>query len=167
MDNEADRNENVRKLGEMIKGIEFAMLTTTEADGLLRSRPMATQQVDFDGDLYFFTQASSPKVDEVEHEHNVNVSYAKPDDQRYVSVSGKARLVRDRAKIEELWNPALKAWFPKGLDDPELALLKVNVEQAEYWDGPSSAVVYIVGLAKAMVTGQPYHPGDNEKLDLK
>lgn len=167
MDNEAERNENLRKLGEMIKDIEFAMLTTTEADGLLRSRPMATQQVDFDGDLYFFTQASSPKVDEVEREHNVNVSYAKPDDQRYVSVSGKARLVRDRAKIEELWNPALKAWFPKGLDDPELALLKVSVEQAEYWDGPSSAVVYLVGLAKAMVTGQPYHPGDNEKLNLK
>ncbi|MGI9105247.1 MAG: pyridoxamine 5'-phosphate oxidase family protein [Pyrinomonadaceae bacterium] len=167
VENETGQSESIRKLGEMIADIEFAMLTTAEADGALRSRPMATQQVEFAGDLWFFTRASSPKVDEVEHEHHVNVSYAKPDAQRYVSVSGKARLVRDREKFEELWKPSLKAWFPEGLDDPDLALLKVTVEQAEYWDSSSSAVVHLVGFVKAIVTGQPFHPGENEKLNLK
>ncbi len=167
MDNKAETNEGVKKLGELIKDIEFAMLTTAEADGTLRSRPMATQQVEFDGDLYFFTRADTPKVDEIEREHHVNVSYAEPKDQRYVSVSGTARLSRDQAKIEELWSPILKAWFPEGLDDPQLALLKVTVSQAEYWDTPSSKMVQLAGFVKAMVTGESYKPGEHEKLDLK
>ena len=167
MDNTTtDRDEAVKKLGAMIKDIEFAMLTTAEPDGTLRSRPMATQQVEFDGVLWFFTHAHAPKVEEIEREHHVNLSYAKPEDQRYVSVSGLARLVRDRKKAEELWNPAYKAWFPKGLDDPELALLKVNVTQAEYWDSSSSAIVHLVGFVKAVATGQQYKPGDNEKINL-
>jgi general stress protein 26 len=167
MDNQAGRDEGVRKLGEMIKDIDFAMLTTVDNDGTLRSRPMSTQQVEFDGDLWFFTRASSHKVDEVERDQHVNVSYAKPEDQRYVSVSGRAQLVRDKAKIKELWNPILKAWFPDGLEDPDLALLKINVEQAEYWDSPSSTMAHIVGFVKAIATGQSYEPGENEKLDLK
>ena len=163
----AGRDENIKKLGAMIKDIEFAMLTTVEEDGSLRSRPMATQQVEFDGDLWFFTHASSPKVEEVEQDRNVNLSYANPDDQRYISVSGKARLVRDEAKIKELWNPALKALFPKGLDDPQLSLLKVTVERAEYWDSSQSAFVHLIGFIKAVATGEAYRPGENEKLNLK
>ncbi len=159
--------ENVAKLREMIKGIEFAMLTTADDDGSLRSRPMATQKVEFDGDLYFFTKAGAPKVDEVERDRHVCVSYAAPEEQCYVSMSGTALLMRDRQKMEELWSPVLKAWFPGGLDDPELALLKISVAQAEYWEGPSSTVVYLVGLAKAFVAGETYRPGENEKLDLK
>lgn len=166
MDNHADRNEAIKKLGEMIEGIQFAMLTTVEADGTLRSRPMATQRVEFDGTLWFFTRASAPKVDEVRGDEHVNVSYANPEDQRYVSVSGTAEVVRDPAKIAELWSPALKAWFPKGLEDPDIALLKVNVEQAEYWDSPSSKMAHIIGFVKAAATGQTYQPGENEKLNL-
>lgn len=162
-----NRDEQVRKLGSLIKEIEFAMLTTVEPDGSLRSRPMATQQVEFDGDLWFFTKASAPKVDEVEQEHNVNVSFARPDKQHYVSVSGRARLVRDRGKIEELWNPAYKAWFPDGLEDPDLALLKVTAEKAEYWDGQASVVAHLAGFVKAIATGTSYKAGENEKVDLK
>lgn len=167
MDNQADRSEAIKKLGEMIKDIDFAMLTTVEADGTLRSRPMSTQQVEFNGDLWFFTRASAPKVGEVERDERVNLSYAKPEDQRYVSVSGTARLVRDRQKIEELWKTGLKTWFPKGLEDPDLALLKVSVEQAEYWDSPSSTMAYVFGFVKAVATGQSYQPGENEKINLK
>lgn len=161
------REEQIRKLAELIKDIEFAMLTTVDEDGSLRSRPMATQQVEFDGDLWFFTRASAPKVGEVEQEQHVNVSFARPDKQHYVSVSGRARLVRERAKIEELWNPAYKAWFPEGLDDPDLALLKVSAEKAEYWEGNSSAVAHLIGLVKAAVTGTSYQGGENEKVNLK
>lgn len=166
MHNYANRNEQIKKLGEMIKGINIAMMTTVEDDGSLRSRPMATQQVEFDGDLWFFAREHSAKVDEVNREQHVNISYANPDDQRYVSVSGTATLVRDQQKAKQLWNPLHKAWFPDGLDDPELALLKVSVDKAEYWDSPSSTVVQLVGFAKALVTGKSYEGGENEKVQL-
>ncbi|MGH9943093.1 MAG: pyridoxamine 5'-phosphate oxidase family protein [Pyrinomonadaceae bacterium] len=167
MNAQTDRNESLKKLGELIKDVQIAMLTTAEPDGALRSRPMHTLEREFDGDLWFFTRASSPKVDEVERDRDVCVAYARPDDQRYVSVSGKARLVRERARLEEFWNPVFKAWFPEGLDDPDLALLCVTVEQAEYWDSPSSAVAHAIGFVKAVATGQTYQPGENEKLNLK
>ena len=167
MSNDKERAEAIKKMGELIKDIKFGMLTTVDEDGSLRSRPMATQQVEFDGDLWFFTNASAPKVDEVEHDRHVNVSFAAPEKQRYVSVSGTARLVRDRKKAEQLWNPFYKAWFPKGLDDPDLALLKVHVGKAEYWDSSSSAVVHLVGFVKAVATGTPYQPGENEKINLE
>lgn len=168
MSQQTERDESVKKLAEMIEGIEFAMLTTVEEDGTLRSRPMATQREgEFDGDLWFFTGASAPKVAEVQHDRHVNLSYADPSTQRYVSVSGTARLVRDRRKTEMLWNPAYKAWFPKGLDDPDLALLRVTVTEAGYWDAPASPVVHLVGFAKAKPTGQRYEGGENEELDLE
>ena len=161
-----DRNENIKKLGELIKDIDFCMLTTAESDGTLRSRPMSTQQVDFDGDLWFFTYASTAKVYEIQRDAQVNVSYADTKDQTYVSVSGTAQLVRDRQKMKELWNPILKAWFPKELDEPDLALIKVDVQQAEYWDSPNSKVVQVAGFVKALVTGQEAKGGENETLEL-
>ena len=161
------RAEDIKTLGKMIKDIRFAMLTTAMPDGTLRSRPMATQQAEFDGDLWFFTGQSTAKVDEIRQDQDVNVSYANPDDNRYVSVSGRARLVRDRQKMKELWNPMFKAWFPDGLDDPDLVLLKVDVTQAEYWDSPSSKMVQLAGLVKALATGKRADDiGENEKLQL-
>jgi general stress protein 26 len=156
------KEEAVRKLGKLIRGIRVAMLVTSD----LRGRPMATQQVEFDGDLWFFTKAASPKVHEVEKKHRVNVCYSDPEHQRYVSVSGEAELVRDRSRLEQLWSPVFKAWFPRGLDDPELALLRVHAEDAEYWDSPSSTMVRIAGLARALAKGESYRPGDHKKLDL-
>jgi len=159
-------SEDVKKLSKLIKGIRVAMMTTRDDDGTLRARPMQTQEQEFDGTLWFFTPASSHKVDEINHnEHQVNLSYADPSDNRYVSVSGVATLVRDRAKIDQLWTPVLKAWFPKGKDDPEVALLNVDVTKAEYWDSPSSTIVKLVGFTKAVLTGQQYRPGENEKLN--
>ena len=163
-----DRAETIKKLGELIKEIKFAMLTTADPEGSLHSRPMATQNADgeFDGTLWFFTRASAPKVDEVERDHKVNVSYAKPGGQSFVSVSGTARLVRDPAKNTELWTPAMKAWFPKGPEDSETALLKIDVEKAEYWDTAAGPIVIAIGFVKSMVSGKPYHPGENEKISF-
>ncbi len=166
MDQQQGKADGIRKLGKLMKGIKVAMLTTAESDGALRSRPMMVQDIEFDGDLWFFTSASSPKVREMQQASQVNVSFAAPDDQRYVSVSGMATLVRDRKKIEELWNPLFKAWFPNGVDDPDLALLKVNVTQAEYWDSPAGKMVAIAGFVKALVTGERIQGGENEKLNL-
>ena len=97
----------------MIRGIKVAMLTTTAPDGSLHSRPMATQEAEFDGVLWFFTKSGSGKVDEILHDSEVNVSYASPEDHRYVSISGKAALVRDRDKIEEFWSPVYRTWFAR------------------------------------------------------
>ena len=161
-----DRDEVIQKLGSLIRDIRVAMLTTVDEAGHLHSRPMATQATDFDGTLWFFTRSDSPKVGEIDREHRVNVSYADAHKQHYVSVSGAARLVRDPARNKALWNPLLKAWFPDGLDDPALALLRVDVERAEYWDAPSSTVVHLVGFVKALVTGKTYEPGEHEKVTL-
>jgi general stress protein 26 len=156
----------IDKLADLIKDIKFAMLTTVDTEGVLRSRPMATQRTKFDGHLWFFTAERSPKVDQVKRDEHVNLAYADPDNNRYVSVSGTAMVVRDRAKAEELWNPAYKAWFPDGLEDPDLALLRVDVHSAEYWDSPSSPVVHAIGFVKALATGERYEGGENKKVQL-
>ncbi len=163
---EDKRQEAIKKLNNLIEDIDFAMLTTVDTDGVLRSRPMSTQEAEFDGTLWFFTSDNTHKIEEIERDNRVNASYAKPQDNVYVSVSGTASISKDRQKMEELWNPILKAWFPKGLDDPHICLLKVDVEQAEYWDSPSSTLVQIAGFVKALVTGQSADGGENEKINL-
>jgi general stress protein 26 len=163
----SDDTQNIQKLGKLIKGIRIAMLTTTETDGTLRSRPMATQQLDFDGELWFFTGKSSHKVVEIGSDYHVNLSYADPSDHRYVSVSGTAQLIIDAAKAKELWNPLLMAWFPRGLEDPDLALLRVAPTQAEYWDSPGSGVVHAIGFVKALLTGQRANPGEHAQISLQ
>ncbi|RUR86894.1 pyridoxamine 5'-phosphate oxidase family protein [Chlorogloeopsis fritschii PCC 9212] len=164
----ANNSENLKKLRDLIKDIDYAMLTTVNEDGTLHSRPMATnREVEFDGDVWFFTYASSYKVVEINRNHQVNVSYAAPNKQCYVSLSGTAELVRDRQKLEQMWQPQLKAWFPKGLDEPDIALLKVNVEKAEYWDSPSSIVANTISLVKGAMTGKPADVSKHEKLELK
>ncbi len=159
----------VAKLGEMIKNIKVAMLTTRKSDGSIHSCPMMTQGKQFDRILWFFTAAHSAKGSEIAEDQEVNLSYADPSGNRYVSVSGRAKLVRDRAKAQELWTPAVKAWFPKGLDDPELALLQISVERAEYWDAPSTSAVTLFQLAKSLLTGRPYQGEgtEHERIELE
>jgi general stress protein 26 len=166
MENDKTRAEAIEKLNALIKDIDFAMMTTVDTDGVLRSRPMSTQDAEFDGDLWFFTSDKTHKTEEIERDNRVNLSYANPDDNVYVSVSGTAEISKDRRKMEELWNPVLKAWFPDGLDQPDICLLKVGVEQAEYWDSSSSTIVQVAGFVKAMVTGKRADGGENEKINL-
>ena len=160
-----NRQNSIEKIRELTEGIDFCMLTTVDGDHL-RSRPMSTQQFEFDGDLWFFTDDNTHKIDEIERDNRVCVAYSKPEDNVYLSVSGRAEVVKDRTKIEELWSPILKAWFPEGIDDPTLCLLKIPVEQAEYWDAPSSKIVQLFGMVKAIATGQEADYGENKKIDL-
>jgi general stress protein 26 len=158
------------KLRELIHDIKIAMLTTVDdTDGALRSRPMVTQESEFEDYLWFFTASDAPKVDEVQHERDVNLSYVDQGKNRYVSVSGKALLVRDRNTMERFWQPALKAWFPDGLETRDIALLQVKPVKAEYWDAPSGKFVPLAGLVKALATGERYEGegSENEKLNLR
>ena len=158
---------DLEKLRELVKDIDFCMLTTIDESGDLHSRPMSSNgEIDKDGDIWFFTNASSHKVSEIARLPKVNISFADPDNQRYVSVSGAAELVRDQKKIEELWKPEFTIWFPKGKDDPEIALLKVNLEKAEYWDSPGSTIGYALSFVSSLVTGKQPDMGENKKLDL-
>jgi len=161
-------SDNLEKLREMIKEIDFCMLTTIDEQGDPHSRPMSSNgDIDPNGDIWFFTGASSQKVGEIENSPKVNVSFADPKNQRYVSVTGSAQLTRDAKKIEELWRPEFKMWFPKGKDDPEIALLRIRLEKAEYWDSPSSTIAYVVNFVSAVVTGKEPEFGENRKVELK
>lgn len=157
--------EDKKKLWSLIKGIQVAMLVTDDGSHL-RSRPMVASQKEFDGTLYFLTRASSPKVGEVRQEERVNVAYADSGQQHYVSLSGRAHLTRDKTALDEHWSEPARTWFPKGRDDPDLALLVVEVEEAEYWDAPSSTMLYAYGYVKAVLTGEAPKGGENEKLTL-
>ena len=164
MDIEKQSNAELTKVADLIGDIKFAMLTTTEADGSLRSRPLSTLKMDAGARLWFFTSISSPKMDEIRDNSQVNVNYARPDKQDYVSISGTAEVVRDREKMKELWTPWIKPWFPKGIDDPDLILLTVNIEHAEYWDAPGSSIMRTYGLLKAVATGKTDALGTNAKV---
>ena len=152
----------IKKLSELIREIKVAMLSTVGPDGAVHSRPMFCQEMDADGELWFFTRLSSGKVDSIEYEQHVNLAYSSPENSQFVSVAGRASIVYDRAKAEELWSPLHKAWFPEGLDDPDLTLLKVRAESAEYWDMPSAKMVQLFGMARAMLTGKAYSPSTSE-----
>jgi general stress protein 26 len=162
--------EQAKKLFELIGEIKVAMLTTIDENESLRSRPMWTQVGDEEAykqrTLWFFTSDDSGKAEEVAREQNVNLAYADPAQNSYVSVSGQASLVRDRALIEQFYNPSLKAWFPEGLDDPHIALLKVRVERAEFWDNTSNKMVELFYMAKSLLTGDPYSEGRNEQINF-
>jgi len=151
-----------KKLRKIIKNTREAMLTTVASDGSLRSRPMVTPDADFDGALWFFTRYNSPKSEEVQENQKVNVTYASPKNDRYVSVSGTAALVRDQDKVKELWRGALKEWFPEGKKDPDLALLKVTIDKAEYWDASENRMV---DLAPAARHGRPDTRGPDRRPD--
>jgi general stress protein 26 len=160
-------DEDFARLKELIEDIRVAMMTTVDSDGTLRSRPLQTlRSADYPGALWFFTSASSAKIDEAQASGwQVNLSYANPGKQDYVSVSGRATLSRDRKLMETMWNKWVEVFFPKGIDDPDLALLRVDIEKAEYWDSPGTAVGRLYAVAKALATGNKDAIGDNVKIN--
>ncbi len=164
----ARRPTSAEQLAELIEGIDIAMLTTVGPEGWLVSRPLSTQQASFDGErIWFFTEADSPKIGEIKRKKKVNVAYASKDANTYISVAGEARINRDRAKIESLWSDAMKAFFPKGVNDPNLVLLEVEVRSAEYWTGPRTGVGKLLSFLVARVTKKEELMGENRILDLR
>ena len=124
------------------------MLTTIRPNGSLHSCPMATAEVDGDGVLWFFSGNNSEKVEAIKSDPRVNLAYSDSGSQRYVSITGNAEPVRDHVKAKELWNPRYERWFPKGLEDPNLILLRVHIRGAEYWDEAVGRMVQLAGFAK-------------------
>ena len=152
-----DQADARAKLWDLIKDIRFAMFTTRHSNGHLHSRPMTTQnsKLDEDRSLWFFMLRKSEPVADLAGDSTVNVVYADPGEDSYVSVSGTAVVVEDMARKERLWSKMAQAWFPGGSTDPDLALVCVTISHANYWDVEESKVVQLYKMAKAAVTGKP------------
>lgn len=159
---------DLHTLFEKIKDVRIAMLTTFDEQHALHSRPMATIKPDADGSLLFFTDKESAKVYEVQKDSQVNLSYSSPSDNVYASITGRASVSRDEAKIAELWSEPMRGWFPKGKEDPNIMILKISVDKAEYWDSPSSLLVKAYAYARAVVTGERSQDDDvNEHAQVQ
>ena len=146
--------DGLKRLRKMVKNARIAMLTTVAGGGELRSRPMATLKAPFDGDLWFLTRATAPKADEIRDHQQVNVSYADPDAERFVSVSGTAILVRDPEKVAELWSRRLREWFPEGKRNADLALIRVRIQNAEWWDPKAAAMLHLEDVRGAVAAAE-------------
>jgi general stress protein 26 len=158
------------QLWELIKNIRFGMFTTRhQGNGHLHSHPMTTQNklIEADDRLWFFMSRKSEAVQSLIAQPMVNIAYANPSQDRYVSVAGKAEVVHDRVRVEALWSTAAQAWFPGGTGDPDLALVGVTVLHAHFWDVKENKLTQLYEMAKAAVTGQtPTDLGESGEIRL-
>lgn len=159
-------DEGRKKIGELIKNVRICMLTTTAEDGTMDSHPMATQETEFDGTVWFLTRHESGKVAEIQHDAHVSLIYADPSNHHYVAAKGKAEVSQNREKIHELWNPMFKAWFPDGEGDPAIAVLKVKIDEAQYWEASSSKLVFGIKYLAAAVTGGRVQVGETGRVSM-
>ncbi|MES2317105.1 MAG: pyridoxamine 5'-phosphate oxidase family protein [Pseudomonadota bacterium] len=161
-----EHSSQVAELKSRIAAIQFAMFTTVDQHGHLASRPMTNQETDGEGNLWFFTSTETELWQHIAAQPQVNLSFAEPEDGVYVSVSGQAERVVDRAQIKAMWTPAVQAWYPHGPDDPHVMLVRVVSHRAEYWDASSSAMVQLFQMAKAVLTGSTPEEGQHARIDL-
>jgi len=157
----------VAKVAELIKDVRIAMLVTIGADGKPHSRPMSTQEADFDGSVYFLTDIESAMVMEIATNPTVAVAYSSPGKETYVSLTGHAEVLNDRERIRDFWSAFMKAWWD-GPEDPRIRVLRVDIEQAEYWDTPGGKVASLLALVKSAVTGKNAdQDNDHEKVRIR
>lgn len=156
------------RLWEIIKDTRFGMLTHRHPDGGLHAHPLTTQNKELGpkGILYFFVSKSTEVGQRLRSDGNVNVSYADPRNDVWVSVSGQAVVSEDRAAIEALFNPMAKAWFPGGPADPDLELVEVHIRHAEYWDVKESKATQLVKMAAAAVSGERPTLGEHREVEV-
>ena len=159
---------DAQTIAKLIEDIDITMFTTVGSEGSLVSRPLSTQKAQFDGEkVWFFVAGDSPKVAEIERKSKVNLAYASKGRNTYVSMAGDAYVNNDPVKIEAFWNDALKAYFPRGINDPKLTLIEVAVRTAEFWDGPGSLIGKAIAFAVARVTKRDDAMGENRIVDLR
>jgi general stress protein 26 len=160
------RDEAIKKFRDLVADVNVCMFTTLDDHNHLFSRPMSTIKIDDEGNAWFFTNEFSEKIQEVSKDNTVYLIYAHPGKNVYVSVKGTCSLIVNRKKIDELWNPIMKAWFPGGKDDPKLCLVKVVTEEAHYWNSNSSKMVVYFKMLKAIANRERYQEEDAGRLKL-
>lgn len=159
------KNEkNIQILKEMVEKVGICMFTTIGPKDEFRSRPMGSVKVEDDGSIWFFTNEYAPKSKEISKENEVNLGFSSPSSNTYISINGKAELIDDQVRKEAYFSPIMKAWFPDGVDDPNLILIKVTPHAAEYWDSSSSKMVVMFQMLKSIITGERPSVGENETI---
>lgn len=161
----ANNTEGIAKLKSMAEDVKICMLCTKHREHI-DSKPMSTIKVEEDGSIWFFTEEFTEKIEQVESNPQVCLAYSDPSKNSYLSVTGTASIVNDKARLKELWNPILTAWFPQGLETPGLALLRVTPAHAEFWDSSSSKMVNLYNMVKAAVSGDRFDEGEHGKITL-
>lgn len=156
--------ESISKVTDIINDSHIGMFTTINEDGALVSRPLAVQDVKDDGDMWFFTSANSSQVAHVRANPRVNVSFGQRTE--WVSVAGTAEIVTDRQKIHDMWNQVVEAWFPDGPDTPEVVLLHVDSDSAEYWTSPGGTAATVLQWIKSKVTHSRMSVGESGTVEL-
>ena len=156
----------VKKIKDFVDEIKVCMFCTSVTDMPFRTRPMSTLEVDEEGNLWFFSGKSSDKNDEIKNDDTVQLIYSKNSDVHFLTITGKASLVEDQAKKDELWNPIVKAYFPEGKDDPNLSLVKIKPEAAHYWDTINGKMITWFKMAASAVTGNQNNVGVEGKLKV-
>ena len=155
--------DHKQKLWNYIKDIKTGMLVTEDGDDI-HARPMHVVQDDYDGTLWFFTKAASEKVEEVQKDRRVCVTFCDMDKDIHISLSGRARLNRDQDKINKFWNPVVSAWFPEGKEDPNCTLLEVKIHKGEHWDSDSNPISFLYEITKANIQDEYPDMGENQKF---
>lgn len=166
MEQQLTSEDAVKKFRDLVQDVNVCMFTTIDDKDQLFSRPMSTVQIDSDGNAWFFTNEFSETIQEVSKDNRVYLIYSHPGRNVYVTVKGTCSVIVNRKKIDELWNPILKAWFPGGKDDPKLCLVKVTTEEAEYWNSNSSKMAVYFKMLKAIANKEKYSEGETGRLKL-
>ena len=156
--------EAIEKLKTLAED-KICLLCTYEGSDIV-SRPMGTQAVDDDGTIWFFSARNSLKNLQVERESKVYLMYADTSKHNYLSLKGNARIVNDREKIKELWNPMAKAWFENGEDDPDITLIRVIPDEGHYWDTKNGKLISMLKIAAAALTGTQMDGGIEGKIKI-
>ena len=166
MEKNLQNEQALQKFISLVKDINVCMFITNNRTENTHTRPMATIEVEEDGTLWFYTDIRSIKVEEVLKEHDVHLVYAHPGKESYLDVCGTSSVVTDKQQIKDKWSPLVKAYFPNGADDPNLALLKVQPNNCYYWDTETGKMVQFMKMATAVVTGTKVAAGAEGKLEF-
>lgn len=165
----AQKTAELTQLGERLEGMRSTMLTMQDAQGHLSSQPMTVLEMDSEGDLWMLISKSGQTARQapaLEGLSTVCLAFSDESSSTYVSVTANASVQNDRQRKEDLWSPMARPWFPEGVDDPDLAVLRLQPVKAEIWDGSDSSVVRFVAMASSVVMGKPVGAGDHKKLSL-
>ena len=166
MEKNLDQKEALKKFKKLAEEIRICMFITNSDGELDHTRPMSTIEVEEDGSLWFFTDIRSIKVEEVASDREVHLTYAHPGKESYMDVRGTAKVVTDKQQIKDKWSPIVKAWFPDGVDDPNIALLKVQPNQCYYWDSETGKMIQFLKMAVSAIAGKRLADGKEGKLSL-
>ncbi len=149
-----EKSEGIIKLKKMVDEVKFCFFITDSKKGDDKSSTIMTpQQVDYEGNIWFFSGLDSDRNRDIQAHKNVQLYFSSPEKNAYLSVNGQADILTDKVKIQELWNPLLNNWFKDGIEDTNISLLKVTTKTADYWDSESGKMINFFQMIASIITG--------------